>query len=400
VFLHPRVPVFWLGSALLVVVGSAGLVVTQRFEERLQEVDAESARRARTYETFHERLELVRADLVTLRTDLQQAVLSEESTREALRARLDSTEHRLGSIGNVIEAQASSLEQLKEAQASFVPELEAEIAARDERLQKRWDSLRELASTASQIAGESQRKVAEISAPRDLQRMWRELVGPVVQVAGEASVGSGVLLGSRPAADGGEGFETYMLTAWHVIRDIQGDASNREEPVSVSVYDEDGAIRHELAQLLDFDVEIDVALLLVRSADDLGRGATLATPQRLGEVRIFDEIYAVGCPLGNDPIPTRGEIATCHHDVEGEIYWMINAPTYIGNSGGGIFDGQTHELLGIFSKIYTHGSLRPTIVPHMGLVIPLSTIYGWLATSGHAELIPQPPLAAPAALGR
>jgi hypothetical protein len=67
---------------------------------------------------------------------------------------------------------------------------------------------------------------------------------------------------------------------------------------------------------------------------------------------------------------------------------MISAPTYIGNSGGGIFDAQTHELLGIFSKIYTHGNLRPTVVPHMGLVTPLITVYDWLERTGHGDLVP------------
>ena len=75
-------------------------------------------------------------------------------------------------------------------------------------------------------------------------------------------------------------------------------------------------------------------------------------------------------------------------EVDGETYWMINAPTYIGNSGGGIFDSETHELLGIFSKIYTHGNLRPTVVPHMGLVVPLETIYDWMGSVGFAQLEP------------
>ena len=133
-----------------------------------------------------------------------------------------------------------------------------------------------------------------------------------------------------------------------------------------------------LAQLMYFDPELDTALLEIRSAEPLENGATLAPRRRLDQVRIFDSVYAVGCPLGNDPIPTHGEIATVDHEVDGEHYWMINAPTYIGNSGGGIFDSDTHELLGIFSKIYTHGTLRPTIVPHMGLVTPMSAIYDWL----------------------
>jgi hypothetical protein len=97
----------------------------------------------------------------------------------------------------------------------------------------------------------------------------------------------------------------------------------------------------------------------------------------------------VGCPLGNDPIPTFGEIADTHHEVDGNHYWMINAPTYIGNSGGGIFSSSDHELLGIFSKIYTHGNLRPTVIPHMGLVTPLTAVYDWLEEVGQDHVIPK-----------
>jgi hypothetical protein len=78
---------------------------------------------------------------------------------------------------------------------------------------------------------------------------------------------------------------------------------------------------------------------------------------------------------------------------------MINAPTYIGNSGGGIFDAQTHELIGIFSKIYNYGTSRPTVVPHMGLVVPLTKVYAWLDGVGYGHLAGAPaakPIAASA----
>jgi hypothetical protein len=114
-------------------------------------------------------------------------------------------------------------------------------------------------------------------------------------------------------------------------------------------------------------------------------GARLAGHDELGRVDTFDTVYAVGCPLGNDPIPTSGEVASTTHVVDGIRYWMISAPTYIGNSGGGIFDARTHKLIGIFSKIYTHGSARSTIVPHMGLATPMPVIYEWLDRSGHAS---------------
>ena len=158
-------------------------------------------------------------------------------------------------------------------------------------------------------------------------------------------------------------------------------------PIPVSIYTEGGGVWYEEATLLEHDADLDAALLRLDTSKRIRFGAKLPTRDQLEGIRIFDKIYAVGCPLGNDPIPTPGEIADTHHHVDGNAYWMINAPTYIGNSGGGIFDAQSGALLGIFSKIYTHGSLRPTVVPHMGLVTPLERIYDWLESEGYAELI-------------
>ncbi len=376
----------------LAIAGSivlCGLVATRLggFDERLSSI--ESAR-ATQVSALKSSLDAVKGELSGIRTDLRSA-LAEVEGNDALAARIESAEARLGNIGRTVEAQTSSLVELEELQASFRPDLERELVERDERLQRRWEALDDLLSEVQQTAFESRERVERLdrslSDGRDLNAMWRELVGPVVQLAGESSVGSGVLLPSRTDAARGD-FQTHLVTAWHVVRDIQGDPPDLEMPVPVVIYLEDGSVRSETAKLLVHDARLDAALLELRTADALANGARLAPRARLDDVRIFEEVYAVGCPLGNDPIPTRGEIATCHHEVDGEVYWMINAPTYIGNSGGGIFDSKTHELLGIFSKIYTHGSLRPTIVPHMGLVTPLARIYAWLETAGFAELVP------------
>jgi len=353
-------------------------------EVRRQIQQTESARAGQAHALARE-IESVHAELLDIRTELV-STHKKADVADKLSLRLTSAEDRLGTIGEAIEAQAGSLTVLEREREEFGPDtLERELDERDERLLRRWETLSNLVSTAKESADESRRQLeqldAQLDTERDLRRMWRELVGPVVQLAGETSIGSGVLLRSIEKEDGG--YRTYLVTAWHVVRDIQGDLSKTDMPVPVNIYSEDGSIRRETAQLLCFDAEIDAALLELDTPAALENGAAVASSQRLDDVRIFDTVYAVGCPLGNDPIPTDGEIATTQHEVEGELYWMINAPTYIGNSGGGIFDSETHELLGIFSKIYTHGTLRPTIVPHMGLVTPLSQIYSWLEDQGY-----------------
>lgn len=247
----------------------------------------------------------------------------------------------------------------------------------------------ELARTALGLAegARSELDRVEQDLDRDPGRMWRELVGPTVQLMGEDTVGSGVLLPSQ-RVEGTDEYRTYLITAWHVVRDIQASAESLAAPVPVTIYTPDKSVTAETATLLEHDAEIDAALLVLRTTRAIECGAKLASRERLASARIFDRIYAVGCPLGNDPIPTYGEVADTHHVVDGQRYWMISAPTYIGNSGGGIFDARTHELLGIFSKIYTHGSVRPTVVPHMGLATSLTAIYDWLDKVGYASLEP------------
>jgi S1-C subfamily serine protease len=373
--------------ATCTLLGSAGLV-TRNLGGLAQRIDDAEQRQSRRANELTTQLDGVRGELTSIRDELAGAFRDLQATQK-LASRLEDTEQSLGRVGAAIEAHSSSLVQLEEAQASFGPGLERELEERDERLLTRYEALNQLLASTQRTATESKDRLAELDqrlSPPDLERMWRDLVGPVVQLAGESSVGSGVLLASQATPEGD--YRTYVVTAWHVVRDIQGDPPDLELPVPVQMYREDGTTRTEKAHLVCHDAKLDAALLELRTAEPADFGARLAPRARLDQVRIFDTVVAVGCPLGNDPIPTRGEIATCHHQVDGETYWMINAPTYIGNSGGGIFDSETHELMGIFSKIYTHGSIRPTIVPHMGLVTPLGKIYDWLLEAGHGDLVP------------
>ena len=56
-----------------------------------------------------------------------------------------------------------------------------------------------------------------------------------------------------------------------------------------------------------------------------------------------------------------------------------------------MFLEETHELIGIFSKIYTHGSFRPQVVTHMGLSVPLATIHNWVTEVGFGHILPGAP---------
>lgn len=346
-------------------------------------------------------LEDQRAELSADRAAVREAERRDRERVRELSAALLAARRELALLDSALGDQAGRLEGLASASAG-ARALEARFDVLGAELRGSFQGLAELATSAADQAGANRlqldrlgtslghRLETALAERRDLAAMWGGLVGPVVQLAGDSSVGSGVLLESR-LRPGNGGYTTYLVTAWHVVRDIQGSLDRRDEPVPVTIYAEDGGLEHESAELLRHDADLDVALLRVRSRRPFPHGARLAPRVRVEAVRTFDRIYAVGCPLGNDPIPTAGEVASTCHEVDGTTYWMINAPTFIGNSGGGIFDAETHELLGIFSKIYNYGSLRPTIVPHMGLVTPLDRVYDWLEGVGYAALEPGAP---------
>lgn len=303
-----------------------------------------------------------------------QALLSDQS------AQLDEQRQRLAEWELEWSDLAPSelrreLHELRFAQDGQRGEVAALNQRRDEDSRRSSRELRELS-----------RRIESALPAVDADRQWSELVGPVAQLIGDTTVGSGVLLESRALADGG--YETHLLTAWHVVRDIFGAPDNLDAPVPIKVYAPDGTWRSETAHLRAHAREIDLALLELDTRERMPYGATLATREELAAMRVLDGVTAVGCPLGNDPIPTVGELASTHHEIDGARYWMISAPTYIGNSGGGIYHTKTRSLVGIFSKIYTHGSTRSTIVPHMGLATPLTTVYEWLDTTDYAFLAP------------
>lgn len=232
---------------------------------------------------------------------------------------------------------------------------------------------------------------------RDPQGMSRHMLQPCVQLQGEETVGSGTLISCEKDKQG-KGYTTYVLTAYHVVRNILTDEPLlARKGIDVVIYSPTGKVTRKCDVVMS-NPKADLALVKLRGGDKVPVVADLSTRKELSQIRVWTPVYAIGCPLGNDPIPTAGSVSSLSNKVGETNYWMINAPTYFGNSGGGIYNGQTFKLLAVFSKIYTHGSTRPVVIPHMGLGVPLTKVYDWLEKEGHGFLIPtddksvEPPL--------
>lgn len=338
-------------------------------------------------------VQALQAELAALRERSQSAIAqlrdatAAGARREEIDLRLCQLEAELRRAEGELAAERERSAELADALPKAIDARVAPIAGRLDQSRAELDAL---ARTNNESAQSTRAELARIeqAIPREAptDELWDDLLGPTVQVSGQESVGSGVLLRSTALPEGG--WRTHVLTAWHVIRDLQPGEDDGRIVVPVTVYSRDGSIEPLNAQLVKRDAELDVALLAVETREALPHGARLASRETLRRMQVFEPVWAVGCPLGNDPIPTAGTLSDTHHHVDGMRYWMISAPTYIGNSGGGIFNGRTRELVGIFTKIYTHGSVRPTVVPHMGLATPLETVYDWLEHEGVAGVEP------------
>jgi S1-C subfamily serine protease len=212
---------------------------------------------------------------------------------------------------------------------------------------------------------------------RDASELTRTMLLPTVQLNGEDTVGSGTLVWSDTNPKTGK-VESYVLTSFHVVRNILADTPRAQsDGFSVTVYLPEGKVEVK-GKMVASQPKIDAALVQLLDDRRFPNVANVLPVDEAKTIKVWDTVCAVGCPLGNDPVPTHGEVSSLANELNGANYWMINAPTYFGNSGGGVYCDDTRQLIGVFSKIYTHGKGTPVVVPHMGLCTPIDAIYEWL----------------------
>lgn len=342
-----------------------------------------------------------------------------DSSLTVLEVRLAAMEQELGNLRS-LEATASHLAQvedhvlaLRQLQARLeaaVLSLAAGVGASRADAATLRDDLRlaraseaALAADLVRLEEEFQRREAAAGQARSLEaereKLRADILAPTFQLCGEEAVGSAVLLRRESDAAGPH---YVALTSYHVVRDIlneRGAVADLHGERLDALVDRDGRRLRLQARLVAEDPANDLALVRLDTAENLGPPARLAPLARLQKIEEFTPVYTVGCPLGTAAQATRGEITRCGWELAGQQFWMVSSPAFYGNSGGGVFLEETHELVALFAKIYTHGSFRPQVVTHMGLAVPLDVLHGWLRSVGHGDLLPQEPAVADAPPG-
>lgn len=330
-------------------------------------------------------------EVLELRDEVQTAVamVTKEANDSAQKDELGKLQQRLQSLQEQLSrAESGSIlasrlqEELTRAK-SEVSLLRSQLASDVERTKQLVDAYisesRAKERDAAAQFSHTQGAIAALAGQlhRDTNVLKRSMLLPTVQLNGDDTVGSGTLVWSGKNPKSGA-VESYVLTSYHVVRNILADTPRAvKEGFQVTVYLGEEKVDVK-GKMVASAPKIDAALVQLATDRQFPNVANVLPREQCGSIEVWDPVCAVGCPLGNDPVPTQGEVSSLKNDLNGANYWMINAPTYFGNSGGGVYRGDTHQLIGVFSKIYTHGKGSPVVIPHMGLCTPIDEIYKWL----------------------
>ncbi len=356
--------------------------------------------------SFHHqltRIEDQQAEVNALEEKLEAAIAGEEASREsldALQQRLvEKTEARMANLEQSLEIAAAGSDkardiayELERAQRN-VELFRSELSTDFERTKALVDAyiseVRAKEENAAMKLSETQGQIATLASTiyQDRDELTKRMLLPTVQLNGDDTVGSGTIVFSGPNCKNGNKVETYVLTSYHVVRNILADTPRaRRGGFDVTIYTS-GKNLVVKGHMVASQPKIDAALVKLDTDRKLPNVANVLPREDTGEVHVWDPVCAVGCPLGNDPVPSKGEVSSLKNELNGANYWMVNAPTYFGNSGGGIYRADTRQLIGVFSKIYTHGKGQPVVVPHMGLCTPMDLVYDWLDDEGLDHLL-------------
>ncbi len=214
---------------------------------------------------------------------------------------------------------------------------------------------------------------------RDTHVMYERMIAPTVQVMCGLDVGAGTIIACRHVEGSWRG---YVLTAFHIVA---GAEQEKPDSITVTVYRSGGTRAGEMfeAELVSSKECVDLALLEIEM-DTPSFIAHLALRESLRTIEVFTRVYAVGCPLGEPPLQTGGELSSKRKVLLGETYWMVSAPTIFGNSGGGIYLAESGELIGVLSRVSAYNNIVNIAVAHMGIFVPATEIYTWLNEEGYA----------------
>ncbi|MHC4387897.1 MAG: S1C family serine protease [Planctomycetota bacterium] len=169
----------------------------------------------------------------------------------------------------------------------------------------------------------------------NIERCVKAVSEAVVKVSSPVGMGSGFLINENG----------YLITNYHVIE--------RETKIEITVFRKakNGfeKEKYKKVKIEAINPFVDLALLKI---EDLGdEKITFAYLGDIDRIRVGEEVFAIGNPLGLERTVTDGVISTRNRAFEGLVYIQTNADINPGNSGGPLFN-LAGEVVGVTNMGY------------------------------------------------
>ncbi len=227
----------------------------------------------------------------------------------------------------------------------------------------------------------------------------KEMLNTNVKVDTYSGSGSGTIIDCIESEEDGL-FEIRVLTNAHVTRGRLTHRIVRVDAITgrftrqvidtgcrITVFNHvDETSEVYVSKVVKEDTFADLAILSFLSEEE-PTIAGIASNELLSSVRVFSEVFAIGCQLGQVPVPTSGIISRIityrSGDNEATTY-RHTAQLIGGSSGGGLFtehDGH-YYLIGIPFRVQNDGH---QIFPHLGESIAISVARTFIDESNVSE---------------
>ena len=233
----------------------------------------------------------------------------------------------------------------------------------------------------------------------EITAFHEEMLYPVVRIQAKTALGSGSIIYSNPKKETPSEFETYILTNHHVIesaitqvekwssllqRKYKGDVfADIDVEIFEYQYESWEPTHHTIpGEIITYDQDQDLGLVRLKTVKPMSYIAKLLPKGESKEkLRMFMTTLTVGSGLGEEPFPSvPGMLASLNRriantDGKGYTFHLSSSPSIYGNSGGACFLMDTHEMIGIPSRIAVTGRFGSDAITHMGYIIPIERVY-------------------------
>ncbi|MFH1547600.1 MAG: serine protease [bacterium] len=197
--------------------------------------------------------------------------------------------------------------------------------------------------------------------------LHEKILYPVTRVKAAEAGGSGVLVYSKEDLKEPGKFINVVLTCEHVVdksikvREEWDPVLKRDrkkevfEEVAIEIFDYDGSkvisSNSTPGTIIAYDKHHDLAAVKLYNHKPMPHIASIIPEIEIRNLQVFSPVWVCGCSLLHDPFANPGTLTYLREIIEQKTYLMSNASSIFGNSGGGLFHGESFALLGLTSRI-------------------------------------------------